>query len=528
MSWKSTAAVFVAAGSLLLTGCHAVTPAEAKRGRQAQAGGVLPVTFQVPNQPTSLSPFAARGSANNMLSVIQFEPLLVGVDGRVLNRFAFVAPKDKAAGFSITVREDRWSDGQPFTSDDVVFSIKEHLKKANNSPVAGALLGIKGAQQLRDGATSELAGVQVKDQRTIEVTLERPDPGFPVSLTQVQVLPSHVYAGKDLSNPEVFREPRVGSGTYVFNSWKGSDVVFLPNKIDSNNPRKPHSRFGKVTARHVPVEGGLDALAKGDVDLAVLLPGQQVPAGSHSWYAPGNRVVSLIPLHGRLGDKRVRQAMLHAVNREEVVKQRLKGQARVVDSVMFSPEWTIGPGQPSYAADPERAKALLAEARWKQDAPLRMAVLDDTTDPAIFDDVAQQLSAVGLNIEVERRSSTDRAAVLADQSVDLIATSVVLPVRDPRFFNAVLTCDAAAMGQTSYCNPELDNKLKDAGAMTDTWERAKAYQDANLVIGDEVPVVPLWVPDVGLATSKDMKGVDPVLTPITVLPELWTPVVNPR
>ncbi|OYN99645.1 ABC-type transport system substrate-binding protein [Propionibacteriaceae bacterium ES.041] len=512
--------------ALLLTvvGCAPVSPEVAARARAPKQGPVGQMAFQLPERATSFNPFAGADTAEGMLAAAQFQPLLSNIDGKMMPRMADRwQVTDDGSGLVVTLRRDWWSDEIRMSANDLIWTIEQHLKPENRSPLAPALMQLAGAADFAAGRSERISGLVAQTNRDVVFTLTAPNPQFIDNLTQLVVLPEHVYRGKDLSDPATFAEPKVGSGAYLFDRWESDGrVVLLPN------PRvQPYTRMNQVIGVPVTPDKATEKLRDGTLQLATALPAPEVGRpveGFRNQQAPGNRVLALTGLHGRLADPRVRQGMMYALDRAQLIERYAGGNARVVDSLMFAPDWATTGGD-RYRPDQNRARDLLRAGGWKTDAPLRITVLSADPDPAIWEAMADQLSAVGVRASVEVRSPSRRAAVLADPNVDAVVQAYPMPVPDPSMITPWVSCatagDPLGPNPGGYCNPKVDQLLTKGAAEIDPVARAENYHQVARLLTEEVPALPLWVPDAGLLVSTQYSGVNPLLMPATSMIDFW-------
>ena len=512
------AVVGVVLSVALLAGCGPVTPQEAARARAATSGPVGPMSFQLPARPSGFDPFAAMGTADQLLAAAQFEPLVSAVEGRVMPRmadwWAMVGDNKKLV---ITIKHDRWSDDVRMGSDDLVFTLEAHLRPDTRSPLLPALLQIHGAQEFHEGRAPHVAGIVAETSRGVVITLTEPNPNFLAQLTGVFVLPRHVYADQDLDRAETFRRPEVGSGAYLYHLWEGPDQVVL-----QPNPQvKPHTRLDKVVAKVVGPNEVVPALQRGELDVVVDIPSGQltsVPEGYRVLRAPGDSAVGLSG-RGRLAQTEVRQAIAYALDRQGILANELGGNGRVVDSILLTPDWAASPDRVRRDHDPSAARELLAAAGWSASTPLRLVALTDDADRAVWDAVIADLADVGVAATITVRPVADRSVVWSDAGVEGVIETYRLPVSDPVHIEPWVTCGVVS----GYCNPRLDQLLRQSRSESQVTERQALVWEADLLLSQELPVVPLWVPDAVVVVVEGRVGVSPLLQPVTAMIDFWGP-----
>lgn len=504
---------------LLIVGCSPVSPAESARARAAMNGPSGQMTFQLPDQARAFDPFAVLGSADFLLAAAHFEPLVTGVEGGLVPRIAdWWGPADSGRVLRVRIKPGRWSDNERLTAADLIFTIEQHLRPGSTSPMLPVLLRIAGAKEFHEGRSQFVAGLVAESARTVAITLDAPDANYVARLTTLLVLPAHVYAGRDLAAPGTFRLPPVGSGAYLASQWGDDGTVVL-----TPNPQvKPFTRLDRVIGRYAPPQDVIGALKKRSLDVAMAIPGRdlnRVPDGYEVLTEPGRSVIGLSG-RGPLADVRVRQAMAYAVDRQGLLDRSFGDHGRVSDSVLFEPDWATSPQRATYPYDPERARALLAEAGWQPQTEMHLVALTpDNADRAVWDEVIQQLGAVGIRATITVRPVSDRPAAWADPSVDGVIDAYAMPIPDPVLAEGWVSCGSAS----DYCNPRLDELLTQGRTESDPTARQATYQQVDRILSEELPVIPLWVPDATVAVVNGRGGVSPSVQPVTATIDYWGP-----
>jgi peptide/nickel transport system substrate-binding protein len=250
----------------------------------------------------------------------------------------------------------KFHNGEPFTAESVKFSFERVLNPEQKSPIRGNFTWVK--------------SIEVVDEHTVRITTEKPYPLIHEILTLGQfgmVPPRYV---KEKGDAYFARNP-VGTGPYRFVDWKKGERVAL----EANDQYwKGAPAVKSLTFRVIPETATQIAeLLSGGVDIIRAVPPDQLPAIERSGVArvsatPILRVVFL-QMDGDaraaktpLTDARVRRAINHAVNIDEIMQKVLGGKAIRTPSggspLAFGTDTSIK----GYAFDPERAKKLLAEA----------------------------------------------------------------------------------------------------------------------------------------------------------------------
>jgi peptide/nickel transport system substrate-binding protein len=317
-----------------------------------------------------------------------------------------------------------WSDGEPFTSEDVKFTWEAASNLENGSVVVSDFELIE--------------NVEAPDPTTVVVTYSSFNAGY---LDQFPyILPQHA-AGpiEDMANWDINRAP-IGTGPFKLQEWAPGEYLSTVKNENYREEGKPY--LDGLNFLVVPAEEARTArMIEGDGDI-MLWAGdeaeEQIEAAGAGMgrIAPGVWVVQMrfnlampfdgdpgpTPPHPILGDRRVREAITLAVNRERINQELLEGRVFDIDSPFTAVGW-IGCEVEPFVYDPERAKALLDEVGWRDEdgdgireahgiegvedgTPLRLTINGYTgfsTLDLIELAVQEDLKAVGIDAPIENQ-----------------------------------------------------------------------------------------------------------------------------
>ncbi|MGW4573610.1 ABC transporter substrate-binding protein [Streptomyces tendae] len=343
---SAAAVVAFAAGA---TACSA--PSDG--GKDDDAGAAESVVIGVASEPDTLSPLLGYGKDGN--SKI-FDGLLArDTDLKLKPALATALPKvtDDGRTYTYTLRDGvKFSDGEPLTARDVVYTYRTVLDEKTNNTARSELDAVE--------------GVRASGDDTVVFTLKYPYAPF-AARTVLPIVPEHV-AGKQDPNTGDFNTEPVGTGPYVLTDWsKGEKLAFKAN---------PHYWGGKPAVKSftmaiVPDDNvRATRLRSGDLDGAVLPPNLaatfQKDDGRRTYRARSYdfRAVTL-PTSGKVtGDRAIRRALDAAVDRQAMVDKILDGAGRPAYGPLpvDDPWYESGIERPHDLAG---AKRILDEAGWK-------------------------------------------------------------------------------------------------------------------------------------------------------------------
>jgi peptide/nickel transport system substrate-binding protein len=391
-------------------------------------------------------------------------------------------------------------DGHELTAKDVVYTFGSFLDPNFVSP--------------RKGAYSMLASVEAVDSHTVKFTLKQPFGSFPVNLV-MPIVPD--------GGGESLRTFPIGTGPYRFVSYKVDEAVQLSafEGYWDGLPQNPG-----IVLRINPDETmrGLE-LRKGTADMTIndVSPDIAYQLEQHGGLklveAPGVDY-TYIGLNMRdpvLQDRRVRQAIAYAVDREAIVKYLRRGLAQPAVGVLSPISWAFEPNVRQFNHDVEKAKQLLDEAGYHDpdgDGPqprLRLSFKTSTDEFYRLQAtvIQQDLAKAGIDVDVRSYEfATFYADVLAG-NVQLYTLQWV-GVTDPDMLRRVFHSQQVppvGFNRTYYKNPEVDRLIDLASAATSDDERKKYYSEVQKVVAEDVPYVSLWYKTNVAVLRPDIHGV---------------------
>lgn len=372
--------IATAALALLVVGGHigpraqgAMTPAERTvaflpgyESKAPQDGGTF--TRALPADAVTLNPVVANDMVSYLVYKWVFDPLIdmdqdmkpVGVLAEKWEN----TPDNKVTTFHLR-KGIRWHDGKPFTADDVLFTYEACVDSTVD------------AINKRSGF-EKVAKVEKLGDLTVRVTWKEPfSPGL--LAWNIHIMPRHVYAYPKGHGGEFNKNPKnaqpLGTGPFRFGEWKRGERIVLKANPDYFAGR-PH--LDQVTFKVIPQsQTQLAAYQTGMLDMTGLSAEQWKTLKNDQAFLKG---ASVFEYYSRqfvylgwnmdgsnpfFGDRRVRQAMTCATNRQGVVDKILDGHGRTCTGFFYPGSWESNPGVKPYPYDPAKAAKLLDEAGWK-------------------------------------------------------------------------------------------------------------------------------------------------------------------
>jgi len=411
-------------------------------------------------------------------------------------------------------RDVLWHDGEPFTADDVLFTIDAIQHE-----------DYQGAPELSElwrTVTSE----KINDY-TISFTLQAPLATF-LDYTVVGILPRHLLVHVPASElpRDQFNVRPVGTGMFKIGQVSG-DLVILEAYPDYHG-EKP--LLSKIEFKFYPdYQSTFAAYQQGEVEgVSEVLPEDlpRVRREEHlHLYSARLSGYTLIFLNLDLPtfqEKEVRQALLWGIDRQLIIDQILDGQGIVAHSPIMPDSWAYNEDVLEYDYDPSGARQLLTDAGWldsdrdgvreKENMRLEFSLLTNK-DPVrrqMIEEVARQLWEIGVKIvPIVEDSSWVVNEALRPRNFDALLYGWGNLPSDPDPYLMWHSTQIGGDGQNyaGLDNVDIDQLLEQGRQSIDQGERAELYQDFQDLFAEEVPSLLLYYPVYNYAVDEMVKGV---------------------
>jgi ABC-type transport system substrate-binding protein len=416
----------------------------------------------------------------------------------------------------------KWSDGAPLTAKDIHFTFKSTMD-TRTAAAPGPTSIIKGYQDFRDGKIESPPGLVIVDDTTFRLEFDTANAGFvpSISFLGFQILPEHILGSvdpKQLEQQPFFQNPTVASGPFKFVKYETDQFVQVErNPNFYGTPAKLERIFVHIATSDVATA----QLQKGEILHTQISVTDTETLKSAPGIKVANKPAAGIFLMGpmidgkKFNDKRVRQALVYAIDRQGIVNQVLKGYGRVVNSHIIGPDWAINPNLNKYEYNPDKAKALLAEANWDPNTPVVINWMAGQGGKDVENSllIAQsQLQAVGIKADFQPLERGPLLEAITSRNFDLVSYGGGVYTVDPDSTSYVLMTQfiqPKGANNVGYSNSTVDRLFMEGRAATDQAARAKIYQEASAIINDEVSHVWLFVADAIYGYSDKLQGLKP-------------------
>lgn len=509
---KAGAALGVAAGSLgdpLHALGYGITTSSSADRLAAQQSGVANLFMS--SSPDTFLPHYSIGAYSRYIGSLIFPRLLRYQDDASVIPYLAESFDVSDDGLSYTfhlVPDAVWSDGTPITANDVAwtYTMAFHADYTGTRQVEAPVVG---AQAYRDGSAESVEGIVVVDDNTIQFNLDAPTSSFVENVAQFfWILPAHAFDGTeaiDIDRHEMARNPTVTAGPLNFVRYETDQYVELVANPDFILGAPGINTFiVKILRNDVALAqfetGELDATTK----VGVMLP-QDVASlesmGLEVVPVPGSALQSMGINHMReyFQDKRVRQALVHAIDRQAIIDALLQGYGQILNAKVpkFSPYYNPETeGLLQY--DPELARQLLEEAGWDFDRQISLIVpTGNVTRERSGPIIQQYLQEVGINVEMETMEFASQSARVSEGDMDLWLVGSSYVTFDPDQSSSFHSASLPPSGWNSWRwnNAEADQAMEDGLAAVTFEERKEANDRLQMIMADDVPVVFLYHPE---------------------------------
>ena len=470
------------------------------------------------------------GDASNLLPVLASDSSSSDINGLIYNGLVrydknFNIEAELAESWDISddnrtitfkLRPDvRWHDGTPFTSADVLFTYQLYVDP--NTPTAYA-------EQYRLVRKAE-----APDPQTFRVSYDEPLATALISWG-VSIMPRHLLEGTDITQSPLSRSP-VGTGPYLFKEWSPGEKIVLEANPDYFEG-KPFIK--RVLYRVIPdqstmflelLSGGLDYMGLNPIQFETQTdtPAFRRRFNKYRYPSSGYTYLGYNLRKPLFQDKRVRQAISYAIDKQELIDGVLLGLGQVATGPYKPGSWAYNSAVKTYDYDPEQSRILLAEAGWKDHdgdgivdkdgKPFRFTIVTNQgNDQRIKSGeiIQRRLREVGIDV---RLRVIEWASFLKEfinpGNFDATILGWTIPP-DPDAYN-VWHSSKTRIGELNFVHfsdSEVDDLLEKGRRTLVQEERKKMYDRIQEILAEEQPYTFLYVPDALPVVAERFRGIE--------------------
>lgn len=525
---KNKALAFAAAAcslAMLLGGCGS-----SAKNAQTNGGKVI-ITVSNSEPQNELVPGNINENAGARPAMLVNSTLVTFDEkGNPVNEDAeSITPNADATQYTVKVKKGKkFSDGTPITAESFVKAWSFVANAKNAQKCASFFQTIKGYADLQKDGTKgdeQLSGLKVVDENTFTVDLEQPDSVFPIKVGYLAFAPLPESFYKD---PKAYGEKPVSSGPYLFKSWDHNKQIEVVKNPDYNGPRKAQND-GVTFKVYTDGNAAYRDVQAGNLDMTDNIPDTQTKTFQKdttvkAYNRPGS-VIQQFTIPSSLPHfdvkteegKLRRQAISMAIDRKVIINKILNGTASPAN------EFT-SPLTPGYKADlkghenvefnAKKAKELWAKADKisKYDGSLTFSYNADGNAKSVFDAVVNSLkNNLGIKAETtpiptfqEFRNACAKRQIKGAWRAGWMPDYPSAENYLTQEFASV-AADGNGSNEGDYKNPKFDDLLKKA-ASAKPEEAIKLYQQANEILLEDLPSVPLFYSNAKAVMVPTLKG----------------------
>ncbi len=494
--------------------------------------------FACQKAPDVKEPFSLTGAssadAKRLLPLFASDSASADISGRIFNGLTKYDKDLNIVGDlaeSWTISKDgkeivfylrkgiKWHDGVEITADDVIFTYQAITNPKNPTPYSSNYGPVK--------------QVEAVDKYTVKVVYEKP---FAPALESwgMGILPKHLLDGKELFNSPLNRKP-VGTGPYKMKEWLTGQRVILERNTEYFEGVPFFERF---ITRIIPDPSTMFLELKfGGIDFMGLNPAQYKYYGEKSTFKKyfnvyrypsfGYTYIGYNLRNPLFSDKRVRQAIAHAINKKDIIEGVLLGYGTPCTGPFPPSSWAFNPDVKDFEYNPEKAKKILTELGWsmgkdgvlvKNGLRFSFILLVNQGNEARLKTaqiIKEQLKKVGIELNIRVLEWQSFLELVTKRQFQAVLLGWSLS-RDPDLYD-IFHSSKTKPGEfnfVGYSNPEVDRLIERAREILDRDERKKLYRKVHALITEDQPYTFLYVPDTIIAVNKRIKGIEPTVAGI--------------
>ena len=502
----------------------------------SSSGSNQSLVFNLGEDPETMDPTLNNSSGAGTMILNAFEGLMVLDENDQPTEGAAESYEvsDDGLVYTFKLRQDgKWSDGEPVVADNFKYSWLRALDKATAAEYAYQLFYIKNAEKFYNGEVSaDEVGIKVIDDYTLEVTLEAPTSYF----LQLCAFTTYVPLREDIvsANPEGWAtnpETYVSNGPFKLVQWDMKDqLVFEKNE---NYWDKDSVKLDTLTFKLVTDETtAYSELKAGNFDMVNSVPTNEIEPG----IAEG--LVHVNPKLGNyyfvinvgkqdtmnadvkevLSNKLVRQALNLAIDRQEIIDN--VGKAEQVPAYSFVPQGITDENGNEFASkeyyDPSdmegniaKAKELLKEAGYENGEGIPTIELmynSEGQHKDICQIIQQNWAEIGVNVELTNQEWAVFLNTRQQGDYEIARHGWVGDYIDPMTFLDLWTTDGGN-NDAGFSNARYDELIAAAKVETDSDKRNELLRQAEDILMDEMPILPIYYYTTVTAANENVKDV---------------------
>lgn len=433
-----------------------------------------------------------------------------------------VEVSDDGLTYTFVLRDDaRFHRGRQVTAEDVVYSIQRAGSRQLSSPTALAYLGdIVGMREYYFGIAESVPGIEAIDDRTVRITIDSPKPYFLAKLTYPTAF---VVDREEVERDRNWTRSPNGTGPYRLVEWRLGERIILEANQDYHlgEPLLREAVYllsgGSALTRWENNELDVAPITVNDIDRA-RDPSSDLGPHYSTWPQFSLSYLAFNTQVPPFDDVHVRRAMGLAIDRDRIANVTF-------DGMFFPANGILMPGMPGYVEgdktlpyDPEAARAELALSRYADDMPvIQITEVGAGAEASIDMQAFLEQWRTELDLQVEIRQ-TDFATFLQDQDqgrLTAFSAGWIMDYPDPEDILDIKLHSESSLNNINYSNPDVDAILDRARIEQDQELRMELYREAELLIIEDAPWLPLYFGVSHIVVRPEVEGWfdPPMVTP---------------
>ena len=397
-----------------------------------------------------------------------------------------------------------FSNGDPFTAEDVKFSLEWDIEHNN-----------KLAQ------LTKIESINVLDEHTLQIRTTKTNPILPETLHYSKAA---IFSPKSIDEKGEMGVP-IGTGPFKIESY--DDRVYTLVFVKNENWWGGEQGLDRVIFRTIedPNTRAM-AIESGEIDYTLDVPYNEVARldalqgiSVERFNTANEYILEMNAKQEALSDKKVRQALSYGIDREEMAKNVLFEVGRPATGIFLPEMHWVNKDLKPYVYDPEKAKNLLSEAGWvdldgdgirdKTGKSLTLSLLTYPNRPGlppIGEAMAAQYRDLGIDVRYEVMEWGGISDRLKEGDWDLLLSTMgVSNVADPGYVFNDMYITGGDGNRGGYSNPELDAMVLEANGIADRKERYAKFNEIQAFVNEEQPIVPVCYYGCAVARKDSIK-----------------------
>lgn len=499
---------------VVIGGYHALTT------EVPRSGGTY--TEAVVGRPRLINPiYAEQNTVDRDLSELMYAGLVSVGDAEIVPDLAreWSISEDQKT-YTFYLRDGiTWPDDQPFTANDVAFTIETIKDKAYQSPLYSSFNTVE---------------IVVLDDHTIEFTLPEPYTPFLESMT-VGMLPEHIWSNITPESVGLtdFNIQPLGLGAYQFKQLTktkyGTVHQYTMERNNEYHRGKPHIK--EITFVFFDTfDDARDAFERGEVDgMNFVSPSQSTDVKRKDSIAHELELPQYTALFFNMSssspitNSSVRKALAYAIQKDLIIDAVLNGKGQVVHGPVLPGYPGYNPNIEQYAYDPNHAKELLDTAGWTEGSDFmrhdadgnNLTITITTANTPELIQVAERIASFWQTIGVQTTIDAQDISTLQTESIrgrtyDVLLFGEIIGFDpDPYPFWHSSQISASGFNLSNFKNADADTVLTEARKTADQDIKAQKYIHFQNILVAEMPAIFLYTPHYTYPVSKHITVVAP-------------------